>query len=49
VIVLDMAEVVRIVEPSFTQKVNFGLEADPFISIGRIGRLLLAAQAGYSF
>ena len=49
VMLLDMAEVARIVEPSFTQKVNFGLETDPFLSIGRIGRLLFSAQAGYSF
>jgi hypothetical protein len=46
---LDMAEMVRIVNVGFTQRVNFGLEVAPFLSIGRKGRLLLVAQAGVSF
>lgn len=46
---LDMAEMVRIFNIGFTNKVNFGLEVDPFLPIGRKGRLLLVAQAGFSF
>ncbi len=44
---LDMAEMVRIVNIGFTNKVNFGLEVDPFLPIERKGRLLLVAQAGF--
>jgi hypothetical protein len=46
---LDLAEMVRILNVGFTQKVNFGLEVDPFLPIGRKGRLLFVAQAGVSF
>ncbi len=46
---LDLAEMVRILNVGFTQKVNIGLEVDPFLPIGRKGRLLFVAQAGVSF
>ncbi len=46
---LDLAEMVRIVNVGFTQKVNFGLELAPFLPIRKKGRLLLVAQAGVSF
>src|SRR5450759_2409728 len=46
---LDLAEMVRIINVGFTQKINFGLEVDPFLPIGRKARLLLVAQAGVSF
>jgi len=46
---LDMAEMIRIVNIGFTKKINFGLEIDPFLPIGRKGRLLFVAQAGFTF
>jgi hypothetical protein len=46
---LDLAEMVRIVNLGFTKKINIGLELDPFLPVGRKGRLLLVAQAGFSF
>jgi hypothetical protein len=46
---LDLAEMVRIVNVGFTKKINIGLELDPFLPIGREGRLLLVAQVGVSF
>jgi hypothetical protein len=46
---LDLAEMVRIVNVGFTQKINIGLELAPFLPIQRKGRLLLVAQAGFSF
>ncbi len=48
-IFLDMAEMIRMVNARFTQKVNFGIEVDPFFCIRRKVRLLLSAQAGFSF
>jgi hypothetical protein len=46
---LDLAEMVRIVDIDFTKKVNIGLELAPFLPIGKRGRLLLVAQAAFSF
>lgn len=46
---LDMAEMVRIVNIGFTKKVNIGLELAPFLPIEKKGRLLLVAQVGFSF
>lgn len=46
---LDLAEMVRIMNIGFTKKVNIGLEVDPFFSIQRKMRLLVVAQAGFSF
>jgi hypothetical protein len=46
---LDLAEMVRIVNIDFTKKVNIGLELAPFLPIGKRGRLLLVAQAAFSF
>ncbi len=46
---LDLAEMVRIVNIGFSHKVNIGLELDPFFAIEKKGRLLLVAQAGFSF
>jgi hypothetical protein len=46
---LDLAEMIRIVNIGFTKKVNIGLEVDPFLPIGRKGRLLFVAQAGFTF
>ncbi len=46
---LDIAEMIRIVNIGFTNKVNIGLELDPFLPIGKKGRLLFVAQAGFSF
>jgi hypothetical protein len=46
---LDLAEMVRIVNVGFIKKVNIGLELDPFLPIGRKGRMLFVAQAGFSF
>jgi hypothetical protein len=46
---LDLAEMIRIVNIGFTKKINIGLEVDPFIPIKKKGRLLLVAQAGYTF
>ena len=46
---LDLAEMVRIVNVNFIKKVNVGLEVDPFFPIGRKVRMLLVAQAGFSF
>jgi hypothetical protein len=46
---LDVAEMIRIVDFHFTKKINFGLEVAPFAPIGRKSRLLLVAQAGFSF
>jgi hypothetical protein len=46
---LDLAEMVRIVNIGFTKKINIGLEVDPFLPIGRKGRLLFVAQAGFTF
>ena len=46
---LDLAEMVRIVNIGFTKKINIGLEIDPFLPIGRKGRLLIVAQAGFTF
>ncbi len=46
---LDLAEIVRIVNISFTKKINIGLELDPFLPIKKKGRLLFVAQAGFSF
>ena len=46
---LDLAEMIRIVNIGFTKKINFGLEIDPFLPIGRKGRLLFVAQAGFTF
>jgi hypothetical protein len=46
---LDLAEMVRIVNIGFTKKVNIGLEIDPFLPIKKKARLLLVAQAGFSF
>jgi hypothetical protein len=46
---LDLAEMVRIVNIGFTKKINIGLELAPFLPIEKKGRLLLVAQAGFSF
>jgi hypothetical protein len=46
---LDLAEMVRIVNIGFDKKINIGLEVDPFLSIKKKARLLLVAQAGFSF
>ncbi len=46
---LDLAEMIRIVNISFTKKINIGLELAPFLPIEKKGRLLLVAQAGFSF
>jgi hypothetical protein len=46
---LDIVEMVRIVNIGFAKKVNIGLELDPFLPIGKKGRLLLVAQVGFSF
>jgi hypothetical protein len=46
---LDLAEMVRVVNIGFTKKINIGLEVDPFIPIGRKVRLLIVAQAGFTF
>lgn len=46
---LDLAEMVRIVNVGFTKKINIGLEVDPFLPIGKKARVLLVAQAGFSF
>ncbi len=46
---LDVAEMIRIVNVGFTKKVNFGLEVAPFLPIKKKARLLLVAQAGFSF
>jgi hypothetical protein len=46
---LDLAEMVRIVNIGLTKKINIGLEVDPFLPIGRRGRLLFVAQAGFTF
>jgi hypothetical protein len=46
---LDLAELVRIFKIGFTKKVNIGIEVDPFVPIERKIRLLLVAQAGFSF
>lgn len=46
---LDLAEMVRIFNIGFTKKVNIGIEVDPFIPIERKARILLVAQAGFSF
>ncbi|MBN1397740.1 MAG: hypothetical protein JXA06_06895 [Bacteroidetes bacterium] len=46
---LDLAEMVRIVNIDFTKKINIGLELAPFLPIEKKGRLLLVAQAGFSF
>ncbi len=46
---MDMAELIRMVNASFTQKVNFGIELDPFFSFKKKARVLLSAQAGFSF
>jgi hypothetical protein len=46
---LDLAEMIRIVNIGFTKNVNIGLEVAPFLPIERKGRLLLVAQAGFSF
>jgi hypothetical protein len=46
---LDMAEMVRIFNISLTNKLNFGLELDPFLPVGKKGRILFVAQAGFSF
>ncbi len=46
---LYLAEIVRILDIGFTKKVNIGLELAPFIPLKRKGRLLLVAQAGFSF
>jgi hypothetical protein len=45
----DLAEMIRIANVGFTKKVNFGLEIAPFVPINRKSRLLLVAQAGFSF
>jgi hypothetical protein len=46
---LDLAEMVRIANIGFTKKVNIGLELAPFLPIKKRARLLLVAQAGYTF
>jgi hypothetical protein len=46
---LDLAEMVRIVNIGFTKKINIGLEMDSFLPIEKKGRLLLVAQAGFTF
>ncbi len=46
---LDLAEMVRILHIGFTKKVNIGVELAPFIPIQRKWRVLLVAQAGFSF
>jgi len=46
---LDLAEMIRIVHINFTKKINIGLELAPFLPIEKKGRLLLVAQAGFSF
>lgn len=46
---LDLAEMVRIVNIGFAKKINIGLEIAPFLPIKKKGRLLLVAQAGFSF
>ncbi|TAK57939.1 MAG: hypothetical protein EPO24_09155 [Bacteroidetes bacterium] len=46
---LDLGEMARIVNIQLTNKINVGLELAPFFSIEKKGRLLLVAQAGFSF
>ncbi len=46
---LDLAEMVRMVNDGFSKKINIGLELAPFLPIENKGRLLLVAQAGISF
>jgi hypothetical protein len=46
---LDLAEMVRIANIDFDKKINIGLELDPFFSIEKKARMILAAQAGFSF
>jgi len=46
---LDLAEMIRIFNIDFTKKINIGLELAPFLPIEKKGRLLLVAQAGFSF
>lgn len=46
---LDLAEMVRITNIGFTKQINIGLELAPFIPIQRKIRLLVVAQAGFSF
>lgn len=46
---VDLAEMVRIINVGFTKKINIGIEIDPFIPIGRKARVLIVAQAGFSF
>lgn len=46
---LDLAEMVRIFNIGFTKKINIGIEADAFMPIKRKIRMLLVAQAGFSF
>jgi hypothetical protein len=46
---LDMAEVLRIVNSGFTNKIKIGVELAPFVPIGKKIRLLLVAQASLSF
>jgi hypothetical protein len=48
-LLLDMAEMVRMVDIDFAKKVNIGLEVAPFLPIEKKGRLLLVAQVGVSF
>lgn len=44
---LDMAEIVRIFNLSFTKKINYGLEVAPFFSIGKRARVLFDAQVSF--
>jgi hypothetical protein len=46
---LDMAEMIRVVNIGFTKKINIGLELAPFLPIGKKVRVLLVAQAGFVF
>ncbi len=46
---LDLAEMVRMVNDGISKKINIGLELAPFLPIERKGRVLLVAQAGISF
>lgn len=47
-LLIDMAEVVRIVNIGFTKKVNIGLEFTPLFSIGKKPRLLIDTQVSVS-
>ena len=46
---LDLAEMARIVKIGFTKKINIGLDINPFFPIKKKARALFVAQAGFSF